>query len=284
MPIHPTAIVSQDAIVDPSAELGPYVVVEGPCRIGAGVVLGPSAVVLGHTDVGAGCRIHAGAVVGDLPQDRAYRGGVTFCRIGAGTMIREHVTIHRGTAEGSATVVGENCLILASAHVGHNCRLGNGVQVINAALLGGHVEVGDRAIISGNAGVHQFVRIGELALVGGLAKVTQDVPPFVMIDGPGRCVGVNSVGMRRAGFPADQRNEIKAAYRLLYRSDRAFRRSIEDVAALVRTEAGRTLLAFLTAPSRRGISARAHDSDRRQGDGETSPEAPAEATSDAGAA
>jgi UDP-N-acetylglucosamine acyltransferase len=233
--------------------------VDGPARLGPGVVLGPHAAVLGHAVLGPGCRVHAAAVVGDLPQDRAYAGGVTYCRLGAGTVVREHATVHRGTAEGSATVLGENCQILAGAHVAHNCLLGDAVQVVNGALLGGHVEVGRRAIVSGNAAVHQFVRIGELALIGGLAKVTQDVPPFLMFDGPGRCVGVNVVGMRRAGCTEEVREEIKAAYRLLYRSGLPWRAAVEASAALALTDAGRTLAAFLQTPSRRGIAARARE-------------------------
>lgn len=263
MLIHATAVVSPEAIVDPTAEVGAYAVIDGPARIGARVVLGPHAAVLGHTVLGPGCRVHAGAVVGDLPQDRAFAGGVTYCRLGAETIVREHVTIHRGTAEGSSTELGEGCLVLAGAHVAHNCRLGDGVQIINGALLGGYVEVGSRAIISGNAAVHQFVRIGELALVGGLAKVTQDVPPFLMFDGPGRCVGVNVVGMRRAGCTAEEREEIKAAYKRLYRTGGSWGAAIEAVEAAAATAAGRSLAAFLRTPSRRGISARAWGRDSK---------------------
>ncbi len=255
MPVHPTAVIDPRAEVDPSAEVGAHVVVDGPAKIGEGVVLGPSAVILGHTEIGSGCRIHAGAVIGDLPQDRAYAGGRSFVRIGEGTIVREHVTIHRGTTEGSETVVGRGCMILAGAHVAHNCRLGDGVQLINGSLLGGHVEVGDRAIVSGNAGVHQFVRIGELALLGGLAKITQDVPPFFMVDGPGCCVGVNAVGMRRAELTAEERAEVKEMYRLLYRAEKGIRDSIAACERLARTPAGLRLVAFLNAPSKRGVTA-----------------------------
>lgn len=253
MPIHATAIIEPEAQVDPSAQIGPYTVIEGPVRIGAGCHIAAHVHILGHTTIGAGCRIHSGAVVGDWPQDRSYAGAVSFCRIGNETVIREHVTIHRGTAPGSETVIGDRCLLLAHSHVAHNCRLGDDILLVNGALLAGHVTVGNRAVISGNAGVHQYCRIGELAMIGGLAKITRDVPPFLMFDGAGECVGVNVVGLKRAGCSREERQDVKLIYKALYRTPGSFSRVKAEMESIITTRAGRTLLEFLKAPSHRGI-------------------------------
>jgi UDP-N-acetylglucosamine acyltransferase len=253
LPIHPTAVIDPGAELDPSVEIGPYAVIEGPVRIGAGTLLGPYVHVLGHTTIGRGCRIHSGAVVGDFPQDRSYTGAESYCRIGDETIVREHVTIHRGTAPGSETVVGNRCQLLAHCHVAHNCRVGDDVVLVNGALLAGHVTVGNGAVISGNAGVHQFVRIGELAMIGGLTKITRDVPPFLMFDGAGICVGVNTVGLRRAGFSREERQEIKTIYKAVYRTASSASRAQTELEPVIATDAGRRLLDFLKTPSKRGI-------------------------------
>lgn len=223
-------------------------------RIGAETVIAAHAHILGHTTIGRGCRIHSGAVIGDWPQDRSYTGAESYCRIGEDTVLREHVTVHRGTAPGSETVIGNRCLLLAHSHVAHNCRLDDDILLVNGALLAGHVTVGRRAVISGNAAVHQFARIGELAMIGGLAKITRDVPPFLMFDGAGLCVGVNVVGLRRAGYSREERQEVKAIYKTLYRTAGSFSRAMEEISGtLVSTPAGRVLFDFLQAPSKRGI-------------------------------
>ena len=253
MPIHPTAVIDPRAQLDDSVEIGPYAVIEGPVRIAAGTSLAAHAHLLGHTVIGSGCRIHSGAVIGDWPQDRSYNGAQSYCRIGNETVIREHVTIHRGTAPESETVVGDRCLLLAHSHVAHNCRVGDDVLLVNGALLAGYVTVGNRAVISGNAAVHQFSRVGELAMIGGLAKITRDIPPFLMFDGAGVCVGVNTVGLRRAGFSREERQEVKAVYKALYRTPGSASRVIAELEPVIATPAGRTLLAFLKTPSKRGI-------------------------------
>jgi UDP-N-acetylglucosamine acyltransferase len=253
MPVHPTAIVHTEAIIDPTVEIGPYAIIDGPVRIGPRTRIFPHAFLTGWTEVGADCEVHPGAVVGHLPQDFAYDGAETYCRIGDGTIIRESAQVHRGTDPGSETVVGAKCFLMASAHVGHNCRVGNAVKIASGAMLAGHVNVGDGAFLSGNATAHQFVRIGELAMVAGLARVPMDIPPFVMTDHDGRCATVNSVGMKRAGFSDEVRNEIKEAFRVLYRSGKPFRDAVAALKDRVKTDPGRRLLAFLEAPSRRGI-------------------------------
>ena len=210
--------------------------------------------VTGWTEIGAGCVIHANACVGDTPQDRAFSGARSFCRIGADTVIREGVTVHRGTAPESATEIGQRCLLMANSHVGHNCHIGDDVVIVNGAVLGGHVNVGPRAFLSGLTGFHQFVRIGELAMIGGVAKIVMDVPPFFMVGDDGQCcTGVNTVGLRRAGLGPDVRDELRSAYRLLYRTGLLFRAAIVEMERQVSTDAGKRLVQFLKAPSRRGV-------------------------------
>lgn len=259
LPIHATAVIDPQAELDPSVDVGPYTVIEGPVRIGSGCRIAPHVHLLGHTTIGNGCRIHSGAVIGDWPQDRAYTGAESYCRIGNENVIREHVTIHRGTAPGSETVIGNRCLLLAHSHVAHNCVLGDDILLVNGALLAGHVTVGNRAVLSGNAAVHQFARVGELAMIGGLAKITRDIPPYLMFDGAGVCVGVNVIGLRRAGYSREERQDVKAIYKALYRTPGSFSRALEEIESLVSTPAGNKLLAFLKAPSKRGIQSGRRD-------------------------
>lgn len=253
MPVHSTAVIDPLAQLEPSVEIGPYAVIEGPVRIGSGCRVAAHVHLMGHTTIGDGCRIHSGAVIGDWPQDRTYAGAESYVRIGQQTVIREHVTIHRGTGDGSETVIGDRCLLLAHAHVAHNCHLGNDILLVNGALLAGYVTVGDRAVISGNAAIHQFCRVGELAMIGGLAKITRDIPPYLMFDGAGQCVGVNTVGLKRAGCSTEDRREIKAIYKILYRTPSSFSSALAAISDLATTPAGRTLAEFLKASSKRGI-------------------------------
>ncbi len=253
MTIHPSAVIDSQALIDSTATIGPYCVIGESARIGARSMLGPFVQILGHTDIGDDCQIHAGTVVGDVPQDRTFSGDISYCRIGDGTILREHVTVHRGTAPESATVVGQRCLVMAGAHIGHNCQVHDEVVLINGALLGGYVEVGSKAMVSGNVGVHQFVRIGELAMIGGLTMVTQDVPPYFMLDNRGLCVGINRIGLRRAGLSREECEEAKAAYRVLCRMPGGLSQAIQKLEATVRTCTGRAILEFVSAPSKRGI-------------------------------
>lgn len=254
MSIHQTAIVDTQAEIDPTAEIGPFAIIEGPVRIGPRTRVYPHAYINGWTEIGADCSIHPGAVVGHLPQDLAYEGGESFCRVGEGTVIREGASIHRGTDPGSETVVGRRCFIMANAHVAHNCRVGDQVKMANGAVLGGHVQVGDQAFLSGNLAVHQFVRIGEYAMLSGLSKITMDIPPGFTAAWDSECVGVNTVGLRRAGFGHQERQEVKQAYRILYNSGHSFDGALEQLAAAMTTPLGRRILEFLREPSKRGIA------------------------------
>lgn len=254
MAVHPSAFIDPRADVHLQAEVGPMVVVSGAVTIGAGTIVDPFVHILGRTTIGTGCHIHSGAVIGDLPQDRQYVGGESHCRIGDNTIIREGVTIHRGTAAGSITTVGDRCYIMANAHVAHNCTVGDDVTLVNGALLGGYVSVGAKAIISGNAGVHQCVRIGELAMIGALAKVTQDIPPFMLVGRDGRCEGPNTIGLRRAGFPVAERNAVKTAYRVLYRDGLSRQDAIASLTKMQHVFVIQRLLGFFDESSLRGVT------------------------------
>ena len=268
MPIHSSAIIDSTAQIDSTAIIGPYCVVNGAVRIGPRTAVGPFVQILGHTEIGSDCQIHAGAVVGDVPQDRSFTGDISNCRIGDGTILREHVTVHRGSAPGSATVIGQRCLVMAGAHIGHNCQIQDEAIIVNGALLGGYVEVGRKAMLSGNVGVHQFVRIGELAMIGGLTMVTQDVPPYFMMDNRGLCVGINRVGLRRSGLSTEECEEAKAAYRILCRTPGSLSQAISKLEAMVQTSTGRRILEFVSATSKRGIHLLSPKNIRWQCDGD----------------
>ncbi|OGQ80787.1 MAG: acyl-[acyl-carrier-protein]--UDP-N-acetylglucosamine O-acyltransferase [Deltaproteobacteria bacterium RIFCSPLOWO2_12_FULL_60_19] len=229
MSIHPTAVIDPKAELHSDCDIGPYVVVEGPVRIGRGVKIMAHAVILGWTEIGAENEIHPGAVLGDAPQDKAYRGEESYLKIGARNIFREFVQAHRGTAPGSSTVIGNDNYLMAGSHVGHNCKLGDGVVLANGALLGGHVEVGDRAFISGHCVVHQFVRVGELSLMRGLSGASRDVPPYAIVDWQHTVRGVNVVGLKRAGFDGEKIRQLKEAFRVLFRKGRNLSLAIKEI-------------------------------------------------------
>ena len=217
--IHETAVIYPGARLGRDVEVGPYSVIGENVFIGDGTKIGSHVVIEGWTTIGKDCQIHHGACVGNAPQDLKFKGEKTFVYIGDNTIIREFVTINRATGEGEETRIGSNCLLMGTVHIAHNCVIGNNVVISNHAGLAGHVTVEDRAIISGLSGVHQFVKIGRNAMVGGASKVVQDVPPFVIADGrPARICGLNSVGIARAGLSEDVRGNLKRAYRILFRS------------------------------------------------------------------
>jgi len=200
MKIHPTAIIDPKAEIESTVEIGPYVVIEGPVTIKGGTRVMAHAYLTGWTEIGERNEIHPGAVLGDAPQDKAYNGAKTYLRIGDENIFREYVQVHRGTTAGSATVIGNRNFLMATSHVGHNCQLGDDVILANGALLAGYVEVGNNVFISGNCVVHQFVRIGDHALMRGLSGTSRDVPPYAIVDWQHTVRGVNVVGLKRAGF------------------------------------------------------------------------------------
>ena len=253
MPIHPTALVDRTAEIDPSAEIGPYVVIDGPVRIGPRTRVLASAYLTGRTELGADNVVHPGAVLGHEPQDLAYAGAPTGLRIGDRNVFREHTEVHRGTQADTWTEIGDDNYLMSQAHVAHNCRLGQQVIVATGALLGGHVVVEDQAFISGNCVVHQHCRIGRLAIMRGLSRVSRDVPPFTITDGTHTVRGLNRVGLRRAGFDAARIRTLATAFRLLFRARANLRAAMARVEAEVRSPDVDELVAFIRA-SRRGVA------------------------------
>lgn len=254
MAIHPTAIVAKEAEIADSAEIGPFVVIEGHVKIGDNVKVYPNAYISGWTEIGDRCEIHPGAVVGHLPQDFHFGGERSYCRIGAGTIIREFASIHRGTQPESSTIVGEECFILGYSHIGHNCELGREVKLYNCTALAGHVTVGDYAIISGYALIHQFARIGERVMIGGGARLLKDLPPYMKSLHESQCVGYNALGLRRSGeYSEEEISEVKEAYRILFRSGKPLSQAVAEYEKQVKTRTGRKILEFVRADSKLGI-------------------------------
>lgn len=254
-------IIDSTAIVDPRARLGPGVrigafsIVGPEVMIGADVEIGHHVVLEGRLDIGPRVKIGHGAVLGGPPQDLKFKAGTpSGVRIGAGTVIREYVTIHRATQPEGWTEIGAECLLLAMSHVAHDCRLGEGVIVINYAGITGHCEIGERATIGGLTGVVPFTRVGAYAYIGGCGKVTADVPPYMLADGlPATVRGVNIVGLRRAGMPAADRRALQDAYRLLYRSGLSPRGALERIRRELPASEPIVRLVDFIASSRRGI-------------------------------
>jgi UDP-N-acetylglucosamine acyltransferase len=254
--IHPSAIVHPNANIAKNADIGPFCVVGEHVSVGARAALLAHVVVTGRTTIGEDTVIHPFATIGAPSQDRkAVEGETAYTSIGARTVIREYVSIHRGSADaGGLTSVGDDCLILAYAHVAHNCKVGNHVTMSNLAQLAGHVVVEDHALIGAMAGVHQFVRIGRFSFVGGYSKLGRDLPPYFLCDGnPPQVYGLNVVGLRRSGFARESLTELKDAYKTIYQSDKNVSQAVTALRETVRTDEGRTLLAFLEAGSERGI-------------------------------
>lgn len=215
--LHPTASIDPHAELADDVTVGPFAVIGPHVRIGAGTTIGPHAVLDGWTTIGARCRIFAGAIVGTLSQDLKYKGQKAALVIEDDNVIREYVTISCGTDERSATRIGRGNLIMAYGHVAHDCVIGHQCVIANGGTLGGHVTVEDQVVIGGLAAIHQFVRVGRLAIIGGCSKVVQDVVPFSICDGhPARFRGANVVGLRRAGFSPAARRQVQQAFRLVF--------------------------------------------------------------------
>ncbi len=216
--IAPTAVVDRKAELDDSVVIGPYAIVGPHVRVAGGTTVGAHAILDGHLEIGRDCRIFPHAAVGMEPQDLKYHGEPTRLEVGDRTVVREFASLHRATHEG-ATVVGSDCLIMATAHVAHNCILGHHVILANAANLAGHVTVGDYAIVGGVTPVHQFVRIGAHSMIGGGSRIPQDVAPFTKVAGnPPEAFGINVVGLARRGFTPEAIAALRLAYRIIFRS------------------------------------------------------------------
>jgi len=250
--IHPTAIIHPQAKLDATVQVGPYAVIDAGVELGADCVVGPHVYLTGLTLIGAGNRFHAGCVIGDAPQDLKYKDEPTGLRIGDNNVFREHVTIHRSTRPDVETIVGSRNFFMQHSHVGHNCVIGSDVILAGGALLAGHAVLQDRVFISGNCLVHQFTRVGTLAMMQGGSGISQDLPPFTMLSQGNLMCGLNVVGLRRAGFTAEQRLELKRLYHQLFRSGKNLREAVAAAGKSFNSAPAKVLLNFI-GEAKRGV-------------------------------
>jgi UDP-N-acetylglucosamine acyltransferase len=250
--VHATAVIHTGAQLHSSVVVGPCAVIDQDVVVGADCWIGPHVHLTGRTTIGRNNRFHAGSVIGDAPQDLKYRGEPTGVVIGDGNVFREHVTVHRANRVDAPTTIGSENYLMASSHVGHNSRIGDQVIIANGALLGGHVTIEDRAFISGTCMIHQFVRIGTLALMQGGSGVSKDLPPFTVARGNNRICGLNVIGLRRAGFSSEQRNELKRLYHHLFRSRGKLKELLASAREGFSSATAQQLISFVAA-SKRGV-------------------------------
>jgi len=244
--IHPTAVIHPGADLHPTVQVDPYAVIGDKVKIGADTRIGAHVVIEGLTEIGDRNHIFPGAAIGLETQDRKYGGAPSWVKIGNDNRIREYVTINRATNEGDATVIGNHNLLMAYVHIAHDCIIGDGVVIANAVSLGGHVKIESHAVIGGVLGVHQFVHIGRLAMVGGMSRIERDVPPYMLVEGnPSRVRSLNLVGLSRSGFSADEQRYLKKAFRLLYRSGFTLNQALAQFNFLPEIESLQHLSKFL---------------------------------------
>lgn len=254
--IHPTAIVSPKAQIDANVDIGAYSIIGDDVTIGKETVIGPHVVIDPHVTIGPQCQIFQYAAIGATPQSLKFAGEESSVSIGEKCVIREFVTIHRGTTTGGGiTKLGAQCFVMASAHIAHDCILGNNVVMANCATLAGHIIIGNHANIGGLVAVHQFVRIGNYAFVGGKSAVVKDIPPFMIAAGDrARLHGLNIVGLKRMGFTQDSILSLKKAYRIIFRFGLTLNEALERVSAQVPASPElKELLDFIKS-SQRGIT------------------------------
>lgn len=253
MGVHPTAQLHSEADIGNNVKIGPYCCIDKYVKIGDGTELAEHCIVKGRTTIGKNCHIFTGAVIGSIPQDLKYDQEETYLTIGDRNVIREYVTINTGTAERGETTIGDDNMIMAYAHIAHDSIIRNNVIMANVGTLAGHVIIEDNAIIGGLAAIHQFVRIGKLAIVGGCAKVVQDAPPFTIFDGhPAKVRGINSVGLRRAGYSKEQRMNLKSTFKKLFKSKLSLSTAIEQLESSTLSKEEKYLIDFIKN-SKRGI-------------------------------
>jgi UDP-N-acetylglucosamine acyltransferase len=258
--VHPTAIISDDAQIAADVKIGPFAVIEGPVVIGSGCVIGPRVHLIGPLKLGANNNLGSGVVLGGTPQHLSYKGETTALEIGDGNIFREHATVHRGMPLGVSggvgiTRIGHRNFFMVNSHVGHDCVIGNDCILANGALAAGHVIVGDRAFLSGNTTVHQFCRVGRLALLSGVSGTSKDIPPFWIMQGQNRVRSINLVGMRRAGMPSGEILAVRKAFRIIYLTRPTI--PLPEALSRIESEVGhvpaiRELLTFIRE-SKRGI-------------------------------
>ena len=252
--IHPTALIDPEAEIADDVQVGPHVVVEGQVRVGPGCTLKNGCHLIGPLNMGGHNTVHSYAVLGDVPQHLKYNGAPSRLEVGEQNVFREHVTVHRASLAGGVTRIGNRNYLMANSHVGHDAIVGNNCVLVNACLVGGHAVIQDNAMLAGGSAVHQFARVGRLALLGGLSGASMDLPPFMILQYINVIAGVNVIGMRRAGVSNGAITAVRKAFHVIYRSDLLLPSSL----AQVERELGHVpevaeLIAFIRA-SKRGIS------------------------------
>jgi len=253
--IHPTAIVDAGAELDEGVKIGPYSIIGAHVKIGKGAKIMGHVYLDGWTTIGPDCTIFPFASIGTQTQDLKYKGAVTFVEIGEHTTLREYVTVNSGTNEGDVTRVGARCHIMAYSHVAHQCLVGNNVIISNAGTLAGHVIVEDYAVIGGLCGIHQFVRIGRMCIIGGCSKATQDIPPYMIADGnPATIHGLNMVGIQRHNVPEEARRILKDAHRIIFRQNLTVNQALETIKKELPSCPELEHLTSFIASSERGIT------------------------------
>jgi UDP-N-acetylglucosamine acyltransferase len=252
--IHSTAIIDPTAKMGADVAIGPYAVIGANVAVGERSTIESHVVIDANVTIGSGNVIGPGAIIGTAPQDLSFSSErKTYVAIGNDNVIREHCTIHRGSAEGSVTKIGDKNFFMVGAHIGHNCEIGNNVIIANNCLLGGHVRVGDGAFLGGGGVFHQHMCVGRLALTQGASGFSKDIPPFVIAAEINYVFGLNVIGLRRAGFSAKDRDEIKAAFKLVYTSGLNIAQAIEKAAALKFGAAAQEFIDFVANAKKRGI-------------------------------
>ncbi|MFH0855332.1 MAG: acyl-ACP--UDP-N-acetylglucosamine O-acyltransferase [Candidatus Omnitrophota bacterium] len=255
MNIHPTAIIAKNAKIGDGVCVGPYAVISDNATIGPGTKIGTHCVIDGNTAIGGNCEIFTGAVIGSRPQDLKYKGEKVFLEIGDNNIIREYCTFNPGTEELGRTVIGSNNLFMAYSHVAHDCVVGSHCVIANNGTLAGHVTIEDKAVIGGLAAIHQFVRIGKLAIIGGCSKVVQDIPPFSTSDGhPAQVYGLNLVGLRRMNIPKETIENLDSAFRILFNSGLTKKHALERIEKEIAQSPEVSYLVEFIRKSERGIA------------------------------
>ena len=232
--IHPTAIIDSKAEVDSSVKIGPYSIIKENVSIGYNTTVGPYVIIEPYVTIGPGCNIFQYAAIGAVPQDLKFKGEETYVKIGRGCTIREFVTIHRGTGPGGITEIGEESFLMAYTHIAHDCKIGRKVILSNNASLAGHIIIGDYSTIGALVGIHQFVKIGEHAFIGGKSAIVKDIPPYVIAAGDrAKLHGMNTIGLKRSGFSQSTLSALKKVYRIMFRIGLTLNEAIERVSAEV---------------------------------------------------
>lgn len=253
--IHSTALVDPGAELGDGVEIGPYVVIDAGVRLGEGCRVAAHAVLTGDTEIGAGTSLGYGCVIGSEPQDFAFDPSTrSSVRIGRENVLREYVTIHRGTKPGSVTEVGDGNFLMTGTHLGHNTKVGSRTIIANNCLMAGYVEIGDSAVLGGGTVFHQFIRVGKFSMVRGGTRFGKDIPPFAAADGENLLSGINSIGLRRNGFSPEARRQLRAAFKAIFRSGRNISQALDAVSGEAWGAEAAEFFAFIRA-SKRGVCA-----------------------------